>query len=307
MGRVVVLGSLNMDLVVNVPSLPAAGATVIGDRLRTFPGGKGGNQATAAACLGADVTMIGRVGADGFADRLVSELQKAGVNVDGVSRDAELPTGSALIVIDSRGRKQIAVAPGANYAIGNEELERMAHLLSSDAVLVLQLEIPVAVVRKAIMLARQAGAKVILNAAPATNATQAMVKGLDVLVVNAQEASQLLDTNVVSMSGARRAAMRAGSLGVISALVTLGAEGCALFNRGSVDEIPPRLVDAVDATGAGDAFVGALAAGLARDLPIQDVAAIAAAAGAVATTKVGAQSALATAADLKALFNIGWG
>jgi ribokinase len=296
-----------MDLVVSVPTLPAPGSTVIGDRLKTFAGGKGGNQATAAACLGSEVSMVGRVGSDGFGDRLITELKNVGVDVEGVLRDTEQPTGSALIVVDSHGRKQIAVAPGANYAIGNEELERMARLLDREAVLVLQMEIPVVSVRKAMMLAKQSGARVILNAAPATHVTTAMLRGLDLLVANAQEAGQLLETNVVSMGGARRAAMRAGSLGVGSFIVTMGAEGSVVYTQGTVEDVRAHSVETVDATGAGDAFVGALAASLARRLRIKDAAPIAAAAAAVATTKAGAQSAMPSAADLKQIFGVGWG
>lgn len=306
MGRVVVFGSLNMDLVINVPALPEPGATVIGDRLLMYPGGKGANQAVAAAKLGADVTMVGRVGNDGFGERLLSELAAAGIHADGVVKDPEMPTGSALIIIDSQGHNQIAVAPAANNRVGKEDLERLAKTLDRTSLLLLQMEIPAAAVRDAMMIAHQIGAQVVFNTAPSLNVTHEMLRGVDVLVANRSEAGDILGVAVVSMGAARRAALKARQLGAAAAVVTMGAEGAVVCHGPQVTDINAYSVHAVDTTGAGDAFVGALAAAISRGSDMAAATKLANAAGAAATLKQGAQSALPTPADLKQMFGLDW-
>ena len=307
MARVVVFGSLNMDLVLNVPMLPEPGATVMGDRLLMFPGGKGANQAVAAGRLGAEVAMVGRVGGDAFGDRLLAELKNANVQAEAVVKDGQQPTGSALIIVDTQGRNQIAVAPGANNTVGKEELERLAGLLERGSVLLLQLEIPAQAVRDAMALAKDRGARVLFNASPPNAVLPELVKDVDVLVVNKNEAAAVVGTAVVSPGTARRAALRARQLGAGEIIVTMGGEGSVLCTAdGVISDVNAFRVNSVDTTGAGDAFMGALAAALSRGKDVNTSVRLASAAGAAATLKQGAQSALPLPTDLKQLFGIDW-
>ncbi|HXN91253.1 MAG TPA: ribokinase [Candidatus Sulfotelmatobacter sp.] len=290
MGEVVVLGSINMDLVVRVPSLPRPGDTVLGDRLLTIPGGKGANQAVAAARLGASVRMIGRVGRDLFGADLIAGLKQDRVDTSGVTVDPAQPSGAALIVVDSSGQNTITVAPGANSAVGDEEVTRLRDGLRPDDVVILQLEIPIAAVLSAIRAAHDAGARVILNAAPSAAMVGLPVPDVDLLMVNEGEAEEL-----------GRARLRRS---VRAVAVTLGAEGAMLYERDRTTRIDPRRVDAVDSTAAGDAMVGAAAFSLARGSTIADAIRLGGAAGAAAVTKVGARPSLPRPDDLKRLFGI---
>jgi ribokinase len=290
MGDVVVLGSINMDLVVRVPNLPRPGDTVLGDRLLTIPGGKGANQAVAAARLGASVRMIGRVGSDLFGTELIAGLKQDHVDTSGVTVDPAEPSGAALIVVDSTGQNTITVAPGANSAVGDEEVTRLRGALRPDDVVVLQLEIPMPAVLSAIAAARDAGARVILNAAPSAAMVGLPVPEVDVLIVNEGEAAEL-------GLAAKKASVRALA-------VTLGAKGAILYENGSSTRIDPLRVVAVDATAAGDAMVGAAAFSLARGSTILDAVRLGGAAGAAAVTKLGARPSLPRPEDLKRLFGI---
>jgi ribokinase len=279
---------------------------VMGDRLLMFPGGKGANQAVAAARLGAEVVMVGRVGNDGFAERLLTELKNGGVDAAGVARDSQQPTGSALIIVDTKGRNQIAVAPGANNTVGEEELERLAPLLDRNSVLLLQMEIPAPAVHDAMLLARQQGARVIFNAAPPNNVKPNLLRELDTLVMNKNEAGAVLGIPVMSAGTARRAALRARQMGTQSVIVTMGSAGSVLCTGDKVVDVDVFPVHSVDTTGAGDAFMGALGAALSRGKDLSAATKLASAAGAFATLKQGAQSSLPEPADLKQLFGIDW-
>jgi ribokinase len=303
-GRIVVLGSLNMDLVVSVPKLPQPGSTVVGDRLQMFAGGKGANQAVAAARLGGDVKFVGRVGKDGLGDRLIEELKAAGVDAGGVERDPESPTGAALITVEAGGQNQITVAPGANYSVGQADVARASQLLDEGSLLVLQMEIPRQAVQHAIGEARRRGAAVLLNAAPSTGANLDTVSGVDLLVMNEHEASEILNMNVSGGMTSRRAVLRATQHGSKAAIVTMGANGAVLCDDGHVQDVPAFRVKAVDSTGAGDAFVGALAMAMSLGRELVDAARLASAAAAAAVTKQGAQSSLPTVNDLKGLFGM---
>ena len=304
MGRIVVLGSINVDLVVQVPKLPMPGHTVLGDRLRQLAGGKGANQAVAAARLGGDVSMVGRVGDDDFGAMLLDELRKSGVDTAAVCRDPEQPSGAALILVESGGQNTIAVAPGASSKVGEPDVSRALDRLDSGSSLVIQLEIPLAAVRSAIAGAARRGARTVLNAAPPTHLGAGLLKGLGVLVVNESEATEMFEIAVDDHESARRAAQAGAAFGVLLTVVTLGASG-AVFCRGRDSaHVPGFVVDAVDSTGAGDAFVGALAVALDRGLGDLQSVRIANAAGAAAVLGYGAQSSLPTAEDLRRLFDV---
>jgi ribokinase len=303
MGRVAVLGSLNMDLVVQVKELPVAGQTVVGDRLHTLPGGKGANQAVAAARLGAAVRMVGRVGADAHGEQLIRGLVEDGVEVSAVTRDSETPSGAALILVSGGGQNMIALAPGANGRVGEEEVEALVRGLGGGDVVVLQLEVPLTAVFSAAERARHAGARVVLNAAPSEPLAGQRPPPTDVLVVNEAEAAQLAGEPVIDLVGAERAARRlAPSAGAV--VVTMGAAGAVLLDSERVTRVPPLAVDAVDATAAGDAFVGALAMALAAGWNVSEAVGLGAAAGAAAASRLGARSSLPRPADLERLFGL---
>ncbi len=289
-GTVAVLGSINMDLVVRVRELPRPGDTVLGDRLLTIQGGKGGNQAVAAARLGALVRMIGRVGADSFGPSLISGLRDDGIDTSGVVVDESEPSGAALIVVDASGENVIAVAPGANSRVGGDDLARLRAGLSAGDVVVMQLEIPLDTVLAAIDVAHAAGARVLLNAAPSGVLAGQAMPNVDVLIVNEGEAAELGGDSL------RRAV---GAL-----VVTLGVAGSIVYEGDRETRLEPHRVEAVDATAAGDAVVGAAAFALARGASVVDAVRLGNAAGAAAVTKMGARPSLPTPADLKRLFGI---
>ena len=290
------LGSLNMDLVVKVPHLPRAGETVLGDRLGRYPGGKGANQAVAAARLGGQVGMVGRVGADDFGAELVANLAANGVDASGVERDNSAATGAALIFVGPEGQNMIAVAPGANGRLDTFDIERAVARLQSGDVLVMQLEIPMAVITPAAEAARRAGARVLLNAAPAQPLDPGLLDQVDALVVNEGEARAIVDK-----ASPEAAAAALHAIGPRIAVVTLGPDGSVFCDETGVHRVEPFHVTSVDATGAGDAFVGALAVGLANGLPTNAAMRFANAAGAAATTLLGAQVALPHVKDLRRL------
>jgi ribokinase len=297
---IVVLGSLNVDLVARVPALPRPGETARGGRLQTFTGGKGANQAVAAARLGWRVAMVGRVGRDAGGDALLGQLEGDGVDVAGVARDDEEPTGTALIMVDAAGENLIAVASGANGLVGAADVERALRAVGSDGLLVLQLEIPVA----AAALAIREGRRVLLNAAPAAELDAGLLRRLEALVVNESEAAALLGRPVPDAAAGLEAARDLHAAGARLAVVTMGAAGSALCDAGGPRRVDPFPVTAVDTTAAGDAFVGALAVGLAAGLPAPAAARLASAAGAAAASREGAQTSLPGTADLERLFGV---
>jgi ribokinase len=296
-GQVVVVGSANVDLVVDVPRHPAGGETILGGDLRRTPGGKGANQAVAAARAGgADTTFVGALGQDGSAELLLTSLAGAGVRTDTVDR-VDAPTGTALITVSPDGENAIVVAPGANsrVRIGAAQAERAA---AADVVLA-QLEIPLGAVLAAAR-ARRAGALFVLNAAPSRELPEEVWRELDVLVVNEHEAEDL----VGGVSSAEPEALAAALLERVPAVViTLGAQGSLVAERGvPAVRVPAAEVEAVDTTGAGDTYCGVLAAALARSgTGLVEAARLAGAAGALAVTRPGAQDAVPDAADVVAL------
>jgi ribokinase len=305
--RLAVLGSLNMDISVAVPRLPAPGETVLGPAAVTAPGGKGANQAVAAARLGAAVRMAGCTGADDFGAALVAVLAAEQVDAGAVRKVAGSATGVALITIDAAGENMIAVAAGANGEAGSADVE--AALSQPADLLIISAEIPVAAVRAALAVARAAGITCLLNLAPAPPEAAGLVSdGVDWLVVNEPEAAALLRRPVAGLDGARAAARDLRGLGARNAVVTAGAEGAALASHGDADGavVAGLSVRSVDAVGAGDAFVAALAVALAGGIPAIEAVRAACAAGATATTRRGTQDALPRPADILAATGVRW-
>ena len=304
--RLTVLGSLNMDISVTVPRLPGPGATVVGSAARFAPGGKGANQAVAAARLGARVRMVGCVGDDEFGRRLLAALRAETVNTDGLRVVAGVPTGLAMISVDGAGENLITVAPGANHETGPPEIA--AATVGPRDILVISAEIPVPAIMAA--LAQTRGAPCVLNLAPVPRATETAAalarQGPDWLVVNESEAAAVLGRPVSGLAGAGRAAAELVAAGPRHAVVTAGAHGAALAGPDGLDAIEGFAVKAVDTVGAGDTFVGALAVAVAAGVPASQALRAAAAGGAAAVTRHGAQTAMPRSGDILAATGVTW-
>lgn len=306
MPEVVVLGSLNMDLVARAARMPRPGETVMGERFVTVPGGKGANQAAAAARLGASVAMIGRVGADSFGPTLVANMRQQGVGVEHVTVDEHASTGVALIIVDGEGENSIVVVPGANGRVSIGDLHAARDLLSKARFLVTQLETPLPIVRAAIQMARELDLRVILNAAPAQHVNADFMHGVFCLVVNEFEAQTLAG---IPVTDDLESAFEAGQVlldqGVCLAVITLGARGAILVTRERSAHVPARRVPVVDTTAAGDAFVGGLTVALRDGVDLVDAVRYATCAGTLAATRLGAQPSLPTAAEVRAFYRGG--
>ncbi len=305
--QVTVLGSLNMDISVTVPGLPPPGATVLGSAATFTPGGKGANQAVAAARLGAQARMAGCVGDDDFGRQLLAALEKEGADAGNVRVVAGVPTGLAMISVDRAGENLITVAPGANDEVAEPDVA--AALRGPRDVLVISAEIPLPAIKLA--LARARGTRCVLNLAPAPAEAAAIVAGgVDWLVVNESEAGAILGQPVDGLAGARRAAAGLVAAGARYAVVTVGAHGVALAGQDTasdeVSSFPAFRVKAVDTVGAGDTFVGALAVALAAGVPAPEAVRAAAAAGATAATRPGAQAGMPRPADILAATGLIW-
>jgi ribokinase len=321
--RLAVLGSLNMDISVAVPRLPAPGETVLGPAAVIAPGGKGANQAVAAARLGAAVRMAGCTGADDFGAALRAALAAEQIDAGAVRAVPGCATGVALITIDAAGENMITVAAGANGETGSADVA--AALARPADLLIISAEIPAAAIGAALAGARQAGTPCLLNLAPAPPGAAGLLSdGVDWLVVNESEAAAILRRPVAGLNAARAAALDLRRLGARNVVVTAGAAGAALAGGGGAGPggragpgggpagpadgavVAGLSVRSVDAVGAGDAFVAALAVALAAGLPAVEAVRAACAAGAAATTRRGTQDALPRPADILTATGVRW-
>ena len=292
---ILVVGSLNMDLVVRVPRHPRPGETLLGGAFQTFPGGKGANQAVAAARLGKPVRMIGRVGADEFGDALLATLQNDGVDTRCVQQDAQAASGVALITVSADGQNTIVVAAGANGRLSAQDVTAAEAAFIDAGAVVLQLEIPLPAVEAAARLGRKHGAAVVLNPAPAQPLSDELLALADYLVPNQTELELL--SGQPDLERGMRALMERG---VRNLVVTLGERGARWVSPAGTLDAPAFAVRAVDTVAAGDAFVGAFSAALAEGRPVQEALLRGNAAGALAVTRAGAQPSLPTRAELEA-------
>ena len=296
--KVVVVGSFMMDLVIKAERRPQKGETLIGQQFGMFGGGKGNNQAIAAARLGGDVTMVGRLGMDSFGDTLMDALVEEGVEIRFIVRDAEVGTGVGSPVIDADGDNSIIIVPRANMRLSAADVDRAASAISDSDVLLLQLEVPIAASQRAAEIAKSSGTKVILNPAPAQDLPDSFLAQVDILTPNQVEAELLSGVEVSDSEGAERAARILLDRGVSAAILTLGEGGALLFKDGLTTSIPAYRVNVVDTTAAGDAFCGALATALARGEALEDAVVFANAAGALAVTVLGAAPSMPTAKQI---------
>lgn len=299
--KIAVVGSLNMDLVARAPHMPQAGETILGGDLHTLPGGKGANQAVAAARLGCQVSMIGRVGQDAFAQPLLDNLAQAGVDHSFVTQDVTAATGVALIIVDDAGQNMIVVTSGANMRLSPSDVEAAEQVIADAKVLLLQLESPLETVIRAAELARQHNVTVILNPAPAQPLPASLLSLVDILVPNESETSLLTGLPVENDTQAQNAAQALRKMGVQTVILTLGERGALLINEQSTERVPAYPVTPIDTTAAGDAFIGGIATALAQGHPMQDAIRWGNAAGALATTKLGAQPSLPTREEVEAM------
>ena len=289
---IIVFGSLNMDLVVRTPRLLQAGETLIGSDFYTTPGGKGANQAVAAAKLGISTELVGRVGEDAFGLELLAELRAVGVGVEGVLVDAT-HSGVAVITVAATGENQIIGVFGANGNVDETDVERLKTKLSDTQLLLLQLEIPIAAVKQAAQAAQAAGVRVILDPAPVpAEAIASLYPFIDILVPNEIEAGQLVGFAVNSPDTAAIAAEMLQQQGAKTVIVKLGAQGIFCATPDETFFVPAFAVEAIDTVAAGDAFAGGLAAALVEGVSLKKAVVWGAAAGALATTKKGAQAAM---------------
>lgn len=297
--KILVVGSLNMDVLVKADEKPSRGQSVLGTHFGLYPGGKGGNQAVQAARLGAEVIMFGRVGEDMFGESLRESLQAAGVTVEHIRRDAEAGTGMGCVFGDKHGDNWIVVVPRANASWQTEDIAMLPNLLAQCGLVVVQMEIPLPVVTETISGAYAMGVPVILNPSPAQELPDELFKKIDTLIPNETEAEFYTGTKITDVESAKKAALALCKRGPQRVVLTLGKNGALLAENGTVSHYPAYTVEALDATAAGDAFCGALAAAMLDGRSMDAAMAFAAAAGAYCVTHLGAQPSLGTRVDIQ--------
>jgi len=296
--RITVMGSINMDLVFRTPRMPVLGETITGDGFQQVPGGKGANQAVAAARQGAQVSFIGAVGDDSFGRLALQGLAAEGIAIEHVVTAPGAASGVAGIFVDAAGGNSIVLAAGANQLLSVAQVDAAAAAIGAAAFLVCQLETPIASVERAIALARAHDVQVVFNPAPAQPLSDELLACVDYLIVNETEAAQLSGIAVHDTHGATRAALALRERGAGAVLLTMGEQGVLVVAPDHERFIPAVKVDAVDTTAAGDTFVGAFTVGMARGLDIDQAIVEAQHAAAFAVTKRGAQTSIPTRAEL---------
>jgi ribokinase len=292
MKSIIVFGSINMDLVTKTPRLPVAGETLTGYEFFTAGGGKGANQAVAAARLGISTQIVGRLGNDDFGRQLLRHLQAAGVQTDGVLVDETTSSGVAVITVDDAGENNIIIIGGANGRLNETDVERLRSRLPGAAALLMQLEIPMATVQLAAQAAHSAGVPVILDPAPAQDIPDELYPLIDIITPNQLEASQLVGFPVDGQEAARQASAELQQRGISTVIVKLGDRGVFCATAEETFFVPAFSIQAVDTVAAGDAFNGALAVALAEGRLLREAVVWGAAAGALSATKAGAQPSL---------------
>jgi ribokinase len=287
--RIVVVGSSNTDMIIKLDRIPRPGETILGGEFVTAPGGKGANQAVAAARAGGRVSLVARVGHDVFGDQAVAGFIKDRIDVEHVSRDKRAPSGVALIFVAKDGENSIAVASGANHTLSPSDVKKARALIASSSAVVIQLETPLETVQAAAEVAATAGVTVILNPAPAQPLSNELLRLVSVLTPNETEAEMLTDIKVVDEPSAGQAADRLLSRGVQTVIITLGHRGAFAATPGLRKLIPGFRMTAIDTTAAGDVFNGALSVALAEDQGLGEAIRFANAAAAISVTRMGAQ------------------
>ncbi|MEN8202745.1 MAG: ribokinase [Bacteroidota bacterium] len=294
MEKILVVGSSNTDLIIKVAEIPRPGETLLGGEFQTFPGGKGANQAVAAARGGGDVVFIASVGNDSYGDESVKGYKLDNINTENIKICKGAPSGIAMITIADSGENAITVASGANAELRPEDLDEAEEAFHEAEYMLVQLETPLDTVQKAVELCSEFKTKVILNPAPAAELADEIISKIDIITPNETEAERLTGVEVKDENDAMKAAEKLHERGVKTVIITLGSGGAFLSDRisGVVKRIPAFEVEAVDTTAAGDVFNGQLAVALAEDLSLEDAIRLAHAAAALSVQKLGAQSSI---------------
>ena len=303
--RIVVLGGINIDLVAMSPRFPQTGETVVGNRFLTYGGGKGANQAVAAARMGGRTSMVGRVGDDIFAPQALRALVDSGVNVETVGVTQGESTGIAVITIDDMAQNQIIQVLGANNTCGKEEADHVLALLDEASALLVQLEVSVELSLRCAQAARDRGVRVILDPSPVRPLPEAFYSCCDIITPNETDAQALVGKPVTDPASAGDAARILLERGVGAAIITLGPQGSLCATSEGSEFIPAFSVNGIDSVGAGDAFNGALAVALAEGFDLGRAVRIASAAGALSVTRSGAQDSMPTRAEVEELLHSG--
>ncbi len=290
--QIVVVGSLNMDMVVRLDHRPVRGETVLGTDFFMNAGGKGANQAVAARKLGATVSMIGKLGSDLFADQLLANLEQAGVDCSHIEKMPQQATGVAFVTLDPEGDNSIVVAPGANWMLTPADIRQREDLIRQAKLLMVQLEIPLETVMEAISIAKRHRVPVLLDPAPAQPLSKELLSMVDYIVPNEKEIAQLTGVDVTDQITAKIAAVELLRKGVSIVFAKLGEKGVVVINANRTFFVEPYEVQAVDSTGAGDAFAGAVGAALVNGKDIWAAVKFASAIGAITVTRKGAQASM---------------
>ncbi len=298
MGKIIVIGSSNTDMVIKSAVLPAPGETVLGGDFIMNPGGKGANQAVAAARLEGDVLFITKTGNDIFGRQAIQLFEKEGIDTRHIATDPDKPSGVALIMVDDHGENSISVALGANGALNKEDIDRAASQIISSTFVLMQLEIPLETVAYAADLAAKNSVKVILNPAPAQFLPDELLQCLYMITPNETETELLTGIKVNGEASAKKAAAKLKAKGVENVIITLGSAGAFISGADSEELIPAPTVKAIDTTAAGDTFNGALVTALSEGKSLKDAASFAVKAASLSVTKMGAQASVPYRKDL---------
>lgn len=298
MKNICVIGSLNMDLVVNVDTMPKPGQTIIGSNFKEVPGGKGANQAVAMARLNGNVSMIGKVGEDGFGQTLINSLKNDKVDTTYI-QTAKGATGVALITVDKNAQNYIVVSPGANFEVKEDDIDNNIEAIKNSDIVVLQLETPLNTIKYALNKAKELNKYTILNPAPAVKLDDEIIKNVDLLTPNETELEIISGVSIETEEDIQKAAQIMIEKGVKELIVTLGSKGSLYINKEKSMFKKAYKVEAVDTTAAGDSYTGALAVALSQDKNIEDAMDFASKVGALSVLKEGAQSSLPTLENVK--------
>lgn len=287
---IVVVGSSNTDMVIKAGHLPAPGETILGGTFLMNPGGKGANQAVAAARLGGKVQFVAKTGNDIFGRQSLQLFQEEGIDTTHIFADPKNPSGVALITVDAHGENCIVVASGANATLGPSDLQKAREAISSSSILLLQLEIPVEAVEFSVQLVAQSGGRIVLNPAPARPLPDSLLSRISIITPNKKEAEMLTDIVITGDDTAKQAAIRLAEKGISTVIITLGPRGALVYHEQRFTMVPAPEVQAVDTTAAGDVFNGALVVALAEGFEMIAAVAFACQAAAISVTRMGAQS-----------------
>lgn len=303
MAEIVVVGSMNMDLVVKTDEIPKIGETLLGNELLQIPGGKGANQGVAIAKLGQKITFLGKVGKDKFGEELLASMSKAGVKIEHIEKE-DTSTGLAVINVDNKGNNNIVVIPGANALVDRDYLQRHVEAFEAAEIVVFQLEIPLETVKKGLEMAKDLGKVTILNPAPAMELDDEMIKNIDILIPNEHELERISKVKIVDDESIIRSSKILLDKGIKKIIVTLGSKGVYFIDKDSSEFFEAYKTNVVDTTAAGDSFIGGFTASYIEDKDIKKAIDKGQRTAALSIQKVGAQSSLPTKKEVEEFKNI---